>query len=170
MCTGSSAVVRVGDRGGRGVGIEVQGARVDVGEDRARALEEHGVGARHEREGRGDDLVAVRDADGAQAEVQPGRPARHRARVLGAQPRREGLLEGGHARPQRELARAQDLDDRGLLLGPEDGLGERDDLGGVPAPALPGRPPVRQRRPSRHTASVGVACAARPPRRPGCSA
>src|SRR3954463_14462852 len=41
-----------------------------------------------------------------------------RARVLGSQPGREGLLEGRHPRPQRELARAQDLDDRGLLLGP----------------------------------------------------
>ena len=163
----------VGDGGRRRVGIEVQGARVDVGEDRPRPLEEHGVGARDEREGRGDDLVAVRDADGPQAQVQPGRPARHRARVLGADPGREGLLEGGHPRPERQLPRAQDLDDRGLLLRPEHGLGERDDLGrGVATSALRGRAGRRSADvgPRSHTASVGVACAARPPRRPGCSA
>jgi hypothetical protein len=141
----------LGHRRGRRLRIEVQRARIDVGEDRPGALVEHDVGAGHERERRRDDLVPVRHADRAQREVQPGRAARHRARVLHADPRREGLLEGGHARPQRELARAQHVDDRRLLLGPEGRLGERDDVGG-----------------DRHAASVGAGCERR--LRPGCSA
>src|SRR4051794_33977808 len=39
---------------------------------------------------------------------------------------RERELEGRHARPQREVPRAQHLDHGLLLLQPQDGAGERD--------------------------------------------
>ena len=114
------------DRGRRGRRVEVQRARVDVGEDRPRALVDRGVRARDERERRRDDLVAVAHADRAQREVQAGGAARDRARVRDAEARRERLLERGHARAERQLAGAQDLADRLRLLVAEHRPGERD--------------------------------------------
>jgi hypothetical protein len=144
----------LGHRRGRGLRIEVQRPRVDVGEHRPCALEEHHVGAGHERERRGHHVVARRHADRAQREVQARSAARHRAGVRRADPLRELPLERRHPRPEREVARAQDLDHRRLLLRPEDGPRERDDVG----------------RDGGHAASVGLAETPRPRLRPGCSA
>ncbi len=70
-----------------------------------------------------------------------------------AEPRRERLLERGHARAERQLPAAQDLDDRALLLLAEHRPSERDDLLAVA-----------------HAASLLVAGAGGlPPVRPGCS-
>ena len=67
---------------------QIQRHRIDVGEHRPGALVHGDVGARDERERRGDDLVAVADADRAQREVQPGGPARDGARERGPDARR----------------------------------------------------------------------------------
>ena len=115
-------------RRGRGR-IEVQRARVDVGEHGPRALEDRGVRARDERERRGDDLVSVAHPGGPQREVQAGRAARDGAGVGDAEPRGERLLEGRHARPERELPGAQDLEDRVLLGRAEHRSRERDLVG-----------------------------------------
>ena len=118
MWTGSSAVVRVGDRRGGGLRVEVQRARVDVGEDRARALVEADVGARDERERRRDDLVAVLHPGRAQREVQPGGAARDGA---GVRRRRcaaaKACSKAGTRGPSESWPDAQDLGDgRGLLV------------------------------------------------------
>ena len=81
----------IGDRGRGGVGVEVQGHGVDVGEHRPRALVDRHVGAGHERERARDDLRPVADADRAQRQVQPGGAAGDRARVRRADARSERL-------------------------------------------------------------------------------
>ena len=116
MWTGSSARRALRDRRGGGLRVEVERHRVDVGEHRARALVEHRVGGGDERERRGDDLVALPHPDRAQREVQAGGAGGDRARVDAADAGGERLLEGGHARAERELAGAQDVE-HGLLLG-----------------------------------------------------
>ncbi len=116
----------LGDRGGRGGRVEVQGQRVDVREHRRRALVEAHVGAGDERERRRDHLVPFADADGAQAQVQAGRPAGDGARMRRADACGERALELRHARPERELAGAQHLDHRVLLGLPQDRPCERD--------------------------------------------
>ena len=92
----------VGDRGRGGRGIEVERARVDVGEHRPGVLVEDRVGRGDERERRGHDLVAGLDADRAQPEVQRGGAGGHGARVRDAEPRGEGLLEGSAMRGPSE--------------------------------------------------------------------
>ena len=115
-----------GHRGLRRRGVEVERHRVDVREHGAGALVEHRVGRGDERERRRDDLAVLLDADGAQRQVQPRGAGRDGAGVRRAHARGERLLEGGHARPEREVPGAQDLGDRGLLLGAEDRPRERD--------------------------------------------
>ncbi len=115
-----------GDRGGRRVGVEVEGDRVDVGEHGGGALVDDRVGGGHERERRRDHLVALADPDRAHGQVQCRRAARDGARVAGAHPGRERALELRNARAERELPGAQNLE-HSLLLGlAEDGLGHRD--------------------------------------------
>ena len=80
------------------------------------ALVDDHVGAGDERERGRDHLVAVADADGAQREVQPGRPARDGAGVAGADARARTPLELGQQRPERQPAGAQHLE-HALLLG-----------------------------------------------------
>jgi hypothetical protein len=55
--------------------IDVEAVQLDVGEDRGRAGERHGVGGRREAERRNDDLVAWADPAGEERHVQ-GRRAR----------------------------------------------------------------------------------------------
>ena len=61
--------------------------------------------------------------------MQRRRAGRHRARMGRAEPRRERLLERGHARAERELAGAQHLDHGAFLGLAEDRPGERDNVG-----------------------------------------
>ena len=67
--------------------------------------------------------------------MQAGGPARHGARVRDAEARGEAPLELRHARPERQLARAQDLEDGLLLRLAEHRPGERDLLREACAPA-----------------------------------
>ena len=101
-----------GDRGRRGRRVEVQRARVDVGEDRPRALVDRGVRARDERERRRDDLVAVasrrrRAARGA------ARRCRSRRRSRAPTPMRaaNASSKAGTRGPSESWPRAQDLRD-----------------------------------------------------------
>ena len=66
------------------------------------------------------EFVVVKDR-----EVKRRRPARHGDRVANAEPAREVTLETLQHRPEREPARAQDLDRKLLLAPPEVGPGER---------------------------------------------
>ena len=106
----------LGHRRRGGLRVEVQRHRVDVGEHRPRALVQHGVGRGDERERARDDLVAVAHADRAQRQVQPGGAAGDRAGVRRAERARRSAARTPHARPERELARAQHLEHRALLL------------------------------------------------------
>ena len=159
----------LGHRGGRRLRVEVQRHRVDVREDRPRALVQRGIRRGDEREGARDDLVAALDADRAQREVQPGRPARDRARVRRADARGERPLELHHARPQRELPRAQHLEHGPLLGLAQHGAREWDDRrrrttrrrGGSARP-----PPAADRRAARRAASRTRASPRARPRRP----
>ena len=54
------------------VGVDVGGAQVDVHADGLGPLVEDAVAGRDETEGRGDDLVAIADAEGADEEVEAG--------------------------------------------------------------------------------------------------
>ena len=105
----------LGHRRRGGLRIDVQRAPVDVTEDRPRLLVQHGVRRRDEAERGRDDLVTGRDAGRAQGEVEPGGPARDRRDVLDAEPRAERLLELGEPGPEREVARAQHIEDELLL-------------------------------------------------------
>ena len=60
------------------------------------------------------------------ARCRPVVPRRDGAGGLAAEELGEGVLEGGHPRAERELTRAQHLEDERLLLRPEDRLGHRD--------------------------------------------
>jgi hypothetical protein len=116
------------DRRGRRRRVEVQRQRVDVGEDRARALVQDRVGRGDERERGRDHLVALSHAGRPQGQVERRRSRRYGARTAGADASGERLLEGGQAWTERKLAGAQDLDDRALLLLAEHWAGERDGL------------------------------------------
>ncbi len=82
--------------------VEVEGVRVDVGEDRRRALVDRAVRRRDERVRRRDHLVARPDAGEAHAEVQPGRARRDRRAVRRADRVGEHRLE-----PRRRSGRAR---------------------------------------------------------------
>ena len=119
-----------GGRGGRGV--EVEGDRIDVAEDRPRPLVEQAVGGGDEAEGAGQNLVARPPAEGTHAEVQGGGAAGDRDRVLDPEPGRQLALEALAGRAQREPAGAQHLQHQLLLAGAEIGLGQRNLLDAVP--------------------------------------
>ena len=109
-------------------GVEAEGRRVDVREDRRGAGERDRVGRRRERERRDDDLLTRADAGRQQTEVLPGG-----ARVDGdagpAGPTCVGelLLERGDLRALGEHAAAQHAVDRGTLLVADERLGRRDE-------------------------------------------
>ena len=117
----------VANRGRRGVGIHVEGHRIDVAEDRLGSLVEEGVGRRDEAQRAGDDLVALVPALRPDAEVKRGRPARDRHRVVAAaEPLAEVVLELVQLWPQRERAGADDLQQQLLLARTEVRSCERD--------------------------------------------
>jgi hypothetical protein len=120
------------DGGGRGRRVEVERDRVDVAEDRLDALIEQAVGGGDEAEGTGQNLVAGSPAKRSHAEVQPGRAAGYRDRVLDPEPIGEGALEALAHRPQREPARAQHLERELLLAGADLRPGQRDRLAHCP--------------------------------------
>ena len=70
---------------------------------------------------------------------------------------REGPLEGGNARAEGEVARAQDREDGGLLLGAEDRAGERDGRDLPPTRVYPISLTMRQDRPTRKERGARVA-------------
>jgi hypothetical protein len=115
-----------------------------------------------------DDLVAVGHADGAQRQVQAGRPGRDGRRVGDAEPAGERLLERGHPRAERELARAEHLEHELLLALAEDGPGERDDLCGRRRDR--GHRRLGQRLGARHAGAPGDAAPAAASTARGCSA
>ncbi len=90
--------------------VDVERARVDVGEYRDAALVHEAVRRRRERVRRRDHLVAGADAGGDAEEMEACRPGRDRGRVRRADLRREELLEAVDHRPEREPARAHDLE------------------------------------------------------------
>ena len=104
-CTGMIAFVRLGDRALRRRGVEVVGARVDVGEHRRGAALPHRVGGGDERQRRHDHLVAGADARDVERELQRGgavassRPPRRRRRARRRPPRTRA--RAGPARPSR---------------------------------------------------------------------
>ena len=103
------------DRRLHGRGIEVQRRRVDVREDRRRALVDEAVRRRGERVRRRDHLVARPDAGDPAEQMQPGRAAGDRGGVRSAACLSEQLLEPLDHRPERQPPGSQHLDD-GLLL------------------------------------------------------
>ena len=138
-----------------GGGIEVEGDRVDVAEDRPHTLIEEAVGRSDEAQRAGQDLVALTPAQRPDPEVQRGRPARDGDRVLDPEPGGEVALEALDHRAQREAAGAQHLEHEGLLALVDLRPGERDRVG------------VRSAR-GAHSASGRRTPASRPgpPRRP----
>ena len=90
------------DCGGDRRRVEVQRARIDVGEDRCRTLVQHAVGRRDEGERRRDRLVSGPETSEPDAEMEPGRAARH-----GRDERRPDAISHALARSGRSSARAQ---------------------------------------------------------------
>ena len=77
-------------------------ARVDVGEDRRRSLEEDTVGRGHEAEGRRDDLIARAETQCRNRQVEGAGPAVDYHCVLNAGAGSQLLLERRHLRAQAE--------------------------------------------------------------------
>ena len=96
------------DRARDGLGRDVEGGGVDVGENRASAGGEDGEAGERGGEGRGHDLVAGADADRGEGELDRLRPARDPHRVLGAAGRGQLALEGLALAAEDEPARVED--------------------------------------------------------------
>src|SRR5699024_8793827 len=109
--------------GGR---VEVEGLLLNVGENRLRSLIEDAVGRGDETEGAGHHLVALAPPQHPHPEVQRGGTARGHHRVRNAEPGGELALEALPDRPERELPRAQYLEDQLLLAAADIRLGQRD--------------------------------------------
>ncbi len=105
----------LGDRRLEGRRVEVQRARVDVGEDRRRPLDDEAVRRGHERERRGDRLVSRAKPGDSREEVQPRGAARDRCGEGRADALGDQLLEAFDRRAEREPPRAQHLDDELFL-------------------------------------------------------
>ena len=148
------------DRGRGGCGVEVERHRVDVAEDRPRALVEQAVGGGDEAEGAGQDLVAGAPAERPHPEVQR-RSCRWRRRPR-PRPRASRRNRARSARPSApaRAARAQHLEHELLLARADLGPGERDRFGS--AAVHGGDPTRRSPRAGRRTPASRPA----PPRRP----
>ena len=114
------------DRGLDRGGVEVERARIDVGEDWRGALVDRAVRRGDEGVRRGDHLVTRLDARQAHAEVQSGRTGGDRRDVGGADGLGEQLLEAGAHRAEREPPRPQHLEHELLVALVEPGCGETD--------------------------------------------
>ena len=95
--------------------VEVERARVDIGEDRRRAFVDRAVGRRDERVRRRDHLVTGLDAGRDAEQVQAGGAAGDRRCVRRLHRRGKRLLEAVDRRAERQPARPQHLDDELLL-------------------------------------------------------
>ena len=89
------------------LGIEVQGLRVDVGEDRRCAGSRDRLGRRVEREGGADHLVATSDPERLEREDERVRPVRHADRVRNTQEGGGFVLEGLHFGAEDESPRVE---------------------------------------------------------------
>jgi hypothetical protein len=105
---------------------EVQRPRVDVREDRRRALVHGAVRGGDERVRRGDHLVPGADSGDDAEQVEAGGSARDGRRVRRPDDLGERLLEAVDRRPEREPARAEDVRDELLLALVEPRGGEVD--------------------------------------------
>ena len=122
------------DSRGDVLGVEVQGHRVDVGEDRRRTDTRDRLGRRVEREGRADHLVAATDAEGFEREDERVGSVRYADRMrhaeeggrlalerldLGAEDEATGVEDGGEALfelwNERRVLRF-DVDERDLVV------------------------------------------------------
>ena len=90
--------------------IEIQRARVDVGEHGCRTFVDRAVRGSDERIGRGDHLVAGADAGEPRAEMETSCPRRDRSAVRRPDRVREQRLETRPRGSQRKPARAQHLE------------------------------------------------------------
>ena len=90
--------------------IEIQRARIDIGEHRCRSLVDRAVRGGDERIGRRDHLVAGRHTREPHAEMQPSCPRRHGGAMRRTDGVREQRLEARPGRPERQPARAEDLE------------------------------------------------------------
>ena len=82
-----------GDRRSSALGIDVQGLRIDVDENRHGSGQANGVGGRDEGDVRDDHLIARADARGGERKEDRGRPARRGDRVRHAEQIRDTPLE-----------------------------------------------------------------------------
>ena len=117
-----------------GGGIHVQRVRVDVGEDRRRALVEEAVSRRREGERRGDRLVAGLESGEHAQQVQTGGARRDGSGVGRADGGGELLLEAVDRGAERQAPGAEHLQDELLLALVEVG-GAQPDLAGCAAHA-----------------------------------
>ena len=120
----------VGDGGLDGDRIQVEGHRVDVGEDRLGAGQGDGVAGGGEGEGRDDHLVTLTNAGGQQTDVQ-GRGARVDGHAMDPVDDLGGelLLEGVDLGALGDHAGGDDLVDGLALVITEDRLGRWNELG-----------------------------------------
>ncbi len=106
--------------------IEVPRLRIEVGEDRRRALVERTVRGCDERVRRRDHLVSRPDPRGDGQVMQSGRAARDRGGVRRADDLGECLLEALDGGAEGQPSRAEHFHDELFLALVEPGLGERD--------------------------------------------
>ena len=116
----------LGDGRGDGVGGQVQRHGIDVDEHRSGALVHRDIGAGHERERRGDDLIAIRHPNRPQRQMKPRRPARHRAGKRSSHKARKRSLELRQQRSERQPAGSEHLEHTRFLLRPDHRLGKGD--------------------------------------------
>jgi hypothetical protein len=111
------------------LGVDQVGVGLDVDEDGRGAGVEDGVGRRGERVADGDDLVARTEPEAREQGHQRLGPVAHRDRVPGPRPVRPACLERGDTLALGDHPARQDVGDRGRLLDPQVGAGDRDHAG-----------------------------------------
>src|SRR5205823_7730749 len=108
------------------VRVEVERARIDVGEHGSRALVDEAVRARLERVRARDHLVARTERSSVAQQVESGGPTRDGDGVRGTDALGEGLLETRNERPQRQPTRTEHVEHELLLALVEVRRRERD--------------------------------------------
>ena len=123
---GDQEGARRGRQPGAGVvEVDVERHRVDVAEDRPRALPEDRVGRRDVREGGDEHLVVAADAREPERDVEGDRAVREREGVPASCEVCHLALERGHLAPHRQPAVLEQRDHRRDLLGTEIWSGPR---------------------------------------------
>jgi len=121
------------------LGIQHEGLRVDVDEDRTRAGEQHRIGRREERERGHEHLVPRPDAERLERDLQGRGPARDRDRPMRARRRPQPRLEGPDHRALGQASGSQHLRDGLAVLVPDLMLAIRDHEAWPSAARLPKR-------------------------------